>query len=126
MLSGETYIAKDLKGLKSVRVMQITSTLVMGLAMLPVNMNKTFAEFYQEVIEADVDTQRKILEDAIRFVELSEEELLAVLCFCADSNGIAISKSNIGNYEPNKIMDMVVEVCLGVLAIDVFFYQKRD
>lgn len=104
--------------------MQITSMLLLGLLMLPVNMNKKFDDFYAEILNFDQDAQRKILEDAIRFVELQEEEILAVLGFCKDPNGLKIDKTNIGNFNPAEIMDMIVEVCLQVFKIDVFFCRK--
>lgn len=125
MLSGKKFTATELKGIKSVRVMQITSMLMLGLLMLPINMNKKFDDFYSEILEYDEAAQRKVLEDAIRFVELKDEELLAVMGFCKDANGVQIDKSNIGNYNPAEIMDMVVEVCLQVFKIDVFFCQKK-
>lgn len=124
MLSGKKFTASELKGIRSVRVMQITSMLMLGLLMLPINMNKKFDDFYTEILEYDESAQRKVLEDAIRFVELKDEELLAVMGFCKDANGLQIDKTNISNYNPAEIMDMVVEVCLQVFKIDVFFCQK--
>lgn len=125
MFSGKKFTVTELKGIKSVRVMQITSTLMLGLLMLPINMNKTFDNFYSEILEYDESDQRTILEDAVRFVELKDDELSAIMGFCKDANGIQIDKSNINNYNPAEIMDMVVEVCLQVFKIDVFFCQRK-
>lgn len=124
MLSDKKFTATELKGIRSVRVMQITSMLMLGLLMLPINMNKKFDDFYSEILNYDDAAQRKVLEDAIRFVELKDDELMAVAGFARDANGLQIDKTNIGNYNPAEIMDLVVEVCLQVFKIDVFFCRK--
>lgn len=126
MLSDCKFSVGELKGPKSVRPFQVMSTLSLGLLMLPVNMNKLFDPWHEELINLSPENQRLMLEQATRFVELKEDEIAAVVSFCKDSNGIPIDKTNINNFKPNELLDMVVAVCLEVLKIDVFFCRKKD
>ena len=119
------FTVSELKGIKSVRVLQVVNTLMLGLLFLPINMDKKFDDFYSDIVNLDREDQRKMLVDAVRFVELKDEEISACLAFVNDKNGIPITKANIGNYDAGQILEMIVEVCLEVLAIDVFFCQRK-
>jgi hypothetical protein len=126
MLSDCKFSVCEIKGLKSVRPFQVTSVLSLGLLMLPVNMNKLFDVWHEDLVNLPPEDQRKMVEQAVRFVELKEEEIAAMVSFCKDANGVPIDKSNVGNFKPNELLDMIVAVCLEVLKIDVFFCQKTD
>jgi len=126
MLTSVKFKASELKGIKSVRVLQVTSTLLLGSLMLPVNMGKTYDNYFEEIMNLDREDQAQVLTDAIQFVELKDEEIQSILSFVQDKNGVQIDKSNIDNYNPAEIMDMVLTVCLQVFDIDVFFCHKKN
>ena len=117
----KAYQVAELKGIRSVRALQVCSTLLLGMLMLPINLNKKFDEFFKDIAKLPVDDQRKVLRDAVKLVALGDDEINACLAFCKDKNGVPIDKSNIENYPPGVIAEMVVSVCLSVLATEVFF-----
>ena len=101
----------ELKGIKSLRVVNVFNTLMLGLKMLPAYMGESYEEFLSRLDQMDPSDQNKMIREAALFVELQKEEVEALLSFCADSNGVPYSKENIKNLKPDEIFEAVVAVC---------------
>ena len=68
------------------------------------------------------DEQKLFFRIAILFgAQLDEEDMLAVLRFRKDKNGIAISRQNINNLSVKEIVDNISDVCLELNKEKVFF-----
>ena len=68
------------------------------------------------------DEQKLFFRIAILFgAQLDEEDMLAVLRFRKDKNGVAISRQNINNLSVKEIVDNISDVCLELNKEKVFF-----
>lgn len=68
------------------------------------------------------EEQKLFFRIAILFgAQLDEEDMLAVLRFRKDKNGVAISRQNINNLSVKEIVDNISDVCLELNKEKVFF-----
>jgi hypothetical protein len=126
MLSDKKFKVNELKGIKSLHVLNAVSKLLLGLLMVPALATEEWGDFYKKILDMSEDKQRELLEKAVRFVELEESEVLAMAYFCEDGNGISYDKSSIDDLSPVEIKELCIEVALQVLKIEVFFCRKAS
>ena len=82
-------------------------------------MGEDYDSFMDRVKEMPKEKQRELFKTAARHIELEKGEVEALLCFCTDPNGIPYKAENLGNLNPEKIVDIIVEVCLKIAEIKV-------
>ncbi len=116
----------ELKGYKSLRAMNAFHTLILGLKMLPSYAMESYEEFYSKVDLMPDSDQEKLIREAIVFVNLSQEEVEALLSFATDKNGVAYSAVNIKNLGPQDIMEAIVPVCLAIAKINVSLVTEDE
>ena len=109
----------ELKGLKSLRAMNVFHTLMLGLKMLPAYAGESYEEFFDRVSQMAEADQEKLIREAVLFVELEQAEVEAVLCFCTDPNGVPFGKENVKNLGPDQIMEAIVAVSMQIAKIKV-------
>lgn len=117
----------ELKGYKSLRALNAFNALMLGLKMLPQYAGETYEDFYQRVSEMPPRDQEKIIREALLFVELSKEEVSAVVSFCADVNGVAYNDANIKNLGPKELFECIVAVCceIGKIKVDIISDSEK-
>lgn len=108
-----------LKGFKSLRALNAFHTLMLGLKMLPAYMHEQYEAFYSRLAEMPPADQEKMIREAALFVELQEEELKALISFCADANGVPYSDENVKNLGPKEFHEMIVAVCVAISKIKI-------
>jgi hypothetical protein len=116
----------ELRGLKSLRVMNVFHTLILGLKMIPQYAHETYEDFYSKVAMMTPDDQEKIIREAVLFVELDQSEVEAALEFATDANGIPYRAENIKNLGPKEIMEAIVAVCMEVAKIKVDLVSENE
>lgn len=116
----------ELKGLKSLRALNAFSALVLGVKMLPAYMAESYESFLARVQEMPPQDQKKILIEAVQFVELQPQEVEAILCFCADKNGVPYTSENIGNLKPVDLVDAIVSVCLEIVKMKIDLLSDKE
>lgn len=116
----------ELKGLKSLRALNAFSALVLGVKMLPAYMGESYEEFLARVQEMPPKDQKKILIEAVQFVELQPQEVEAILCFCADKNGVPYTSENIGNLKPAELVDAIVSVCSEIVKMKIDLLSDKE
>lgn len=109
----------ELKGIKSLRALNVFSTLSIGLKMTPDYAKLTFVDFFKLLQDLPEDEQRAKLTEAVMVVQLEPDEVTSILSFCSDSNGVPYSHENIKNLGPAQIVDLIVAVCLEVSKIKI-------
>ena len=109
----------ELKGYKSLRALNAFHTLLLGLKMLPLYILDSYEEFFKK-FEAlsEKEKQTKVREAAL-FVELTQDEIEALACFCCDKNGIPFNKNSIPSLKPDEIIDIIVSVCMEISKIKI-------
>ena len=108
---------KPLKGLKSVWALNAFHTLVWGLAaqqaVLGQDIETTTAKF--EALPLDKKEQQ--IRHALQIVNLTAEDMLNLLEFAKDQNGIPYSQKKLEDLPPQELMDAMLAVCMELAKI---------
>lgn len=108
----------ELRGLESIWAFNAYQTLLRGLALeqacLGQDMETTFANFEG----LDLAGKEKELRRALSMVNLEREDMLNLLTFVADVNGIPYAKKNLKNMGPTELMEAMLAVCLKISEIN--------
>ncbi len=94
--------------------------------MLPQYMGETYEDFFQRVSEMPQGDQEKIIREAALFVELSKEEVSALVSFCADANDVPYVDANIKNLGPKELMECIVAVSCEIAKIKVDIVSESE
>ena len=116
----------ELKGYKSLRAMNAFHALMLGLKMLPQYMGETYEEFFSRIQEMPEVDQLKLIKEASLFVELQEEEVKSLICFCTDKNGVPYTGENLKSLKPNQLTDIIVAVCGEIAKIKIDFVSEKE
>lgn len=116
----------ELKGYKSLRALNAYNTLLLGLKMLPAYMAETYEVFLNRLSEMPEGDQLKMFREAAMFVELSKEEVEAIVGFCADKHGVPYEAANLKNLDPKIMIDMIVAVCGAIAKMKIDFVTPNE
>lgn len=116
----------ELKGYKSLRAMNAFHALMLGLKMLPSYMGESYEEFFSRVQQMPQDDQKKMIKEAALFVELQKEEVEALVCFCADKNGVPYTSENLKSLKPDDILEIIIAVCFEISKIKIDFVSDSE
>lgn len=116
----------ELRGFKSLRALNAFNTLLLGLKMLPAYMGETYEDFLNRINAMPFEDQMKMIREAAMFVELQKEEVEALICFCADKNGVPYEAANLKNLGPDQIIDIIVAVCGEIAKMKIDFVTDNE
>lgn len=116
----------ELRGFKSLKALNAFHTLMLGVKMLPSYITESYEDFYGRVSQMPPQDQEKIIREAALFVELQKDEVEALVCFCADSNGVPYTAENLKALRPDQILEIVVAVCVEISKIKVNFVREDE
>lgn len=116
----------ELKGYKSLRALNAFNTLMLGLKMLPAYMGEDYEPFLDRIHKMTPEDQKKMIREAAMFVELQKEEVEAIICFCADKNGVPYTSENLKSLGPNQLIDIIVNVCFEIAQIKIDFVTDAE
>jgi hypothetical protein len=116
----------ELKGYKSLRALNAYSALMLGLKMIPEYMTESYEEFLARLDDMPEADQKKMIQKAALFVTLSDEEVQALVCFCADKNGVPYSKENLKSLGPKELVEIIVAVCGEIAKIKIDFLTDSE
>lgn len=116
----------ELKGYKSLRAMNAFHALMLGLKMLPQYMGESYEDFFNRIQEMPENDQLKLIKEASLFVELQEEEVKSLICFCTDKNGVPYTGENLKSLKPNQLIDIIVAVCGEIAKIKIDFVSEKE
>lgn len=117
---------RPLVGFKSLKALNVFSTLMMGLKMLPAYRAESYEAFLERVHAMPPEDQEKMIRQAAVFVDLEQEEVEALACFAEDANGIAFGPANLKTMGPVEIVDLIVLVCMEIAKIKVDFISEDE
>lgn len=116
----------ELKGYKSLRALNAFNALMLGLKMLPAYMAEEYETFLNRVNLMPPEDQRKMIREAALFVELQKEEVEAIICFCADKNGVPYTSENLKSLGPDQLIEIIVAVCFEIAQIKIDFVSESE
>lgn len=116
----------ELRGLKSLRALNAFNTLLLGLKMLPSYMGETYEDFLGRIQAMPFDDQMKMIREAAMLVPLEKEEVEAIVCFCADKNGVPYEAANIKTLSPGDLVEIIVAVCGEIAKMKIDFVSENE
>jgi hypothetical protein len=116
----------ELKGYKSLKALNAFHTLMLGLKMLPSYCGESYEEFFARVDEMPEEDQAKLIKEAALFVELQKDEVEALAAFACDPNGIPYATESLKSLGPDKIVEIIVSVCLEIAKIKINFVSESE
>lgn len=106
-----------LQGLKSVYALNAFMTLLFGLATEQRLAGQDFEETYANFEALPIEDKAKQLRHALQIVNLQKEDMLSLLAFAQDKNGIAFTEASVKQMPPGDILDAMLAVCLELAKI---------
>lgn len=118
----------ELKGPKSLRPLNIFSSLCVSMTMVPrLLANHTSAQDMMNALqEMPPEDQAKVLREIAEIAPLDVDEVEALLGFCCDSNGVPYSKVNMKNLTAFQIIDCIVAVCMKVVEMKIHMVSEAE
>ena len=106
----------DIKGIKGLLAFKALHTLLFGYYVLPEYRKKdeTYKDFLQRFANISEEEKREILNIGLYFTGIPQQEIIDLICFCRDKNGIPYSAANVNNLTIDELFRLIVEVCLEV------------
>ncbi len=116
-----------LQGYASLRALNAFHALLLGLKMLPAYIGEPYEKFYEGFRTKTEGEKETLLREAVAFVQLSPEEVAALVSFCTDKNGIPFSAINQKNLTPDEMFEVIVAVCMeiGKIKIDLVSEDEK-
>ena len=118
---------KTVEGPTSYRVYNAYCSLVLGLHYMPINTNgQQYDEFLETVEAMPPEDQEKCFRQAARLTNLEKDDLLAMLSFCVDPNGVPYGPVNVKNLNPKMIVEMIVAVCMQIAGMRIDLVSEAE
>ncbi len=116
-----------LKGYRSLRALHAFHALLLGLKMLPSYAAEPYESFYASFSEKTEAEKETLLREAAVFVQLSQDEVEAIISFCTDKNGVPYSQVNLKNLGPDELHEIIVAVGMeiGRIRIDIVSESEK-
>lgn len=113
----------EIKGVKGLYAFKALQTLLFSYFMLPEfrQPKETYTEFLKRFSAMGEKEQRETLKTALYFAGIDENEILALCLFAKDPNGVPYGKSNLANLEIEELFAIIIDVCMAIVKIKVFF-----
>lgn len=115
-----------IEGPDSYWALQAYMKLLFGLKMLPMYMGEQFEEFLERVEAMELEDRKKILREAVLMVTLDREELMALVRFAADENGVPFTKENTKRLAGDQFLEIVQAVVEAIASIKINFLTKSE
>ena len=116
----------ELKGYKSLKALNAFHALMLGLKMLPSYMGESYEEFFDRIANMAPKDQEKLIREAALFVELAEDEVQALISFCADPNGVPYCPENLKSLGPAQLIEIIVAVSMEIAKIKINLVSETE
>lgn len=115
-----------LKGYKSLRALNAFHALLLGLKMLPAYISEDYEKFYASFKDRTEADKERLIREAAVFVELSEDEVEALISFATDINGVPYSRVNLKNLSAKELHEIIVAVCMEIGRIKIEILSEGE
>lgn len=115
-----------LKGYKSLRALNAFHSLLLGLKMLPAYMLTDYQSFYAAFGTKTDGEKETALREAAAFVQLTAEEVDALVSFATDGNGVPYGDTNKGNLTPDQLFEIIIAVCMEIGRIKIDLVSEDE
>ena len=115
-----------LTGISGVRAFNVFHSVILGLKMVPIELEKGYHAFLDEMNSKTEDEKREYFRTGLNFVPLEESDIEAVIRFCEDANGIPLTKNSVRGMSSVDIINLMVEVFLEIAKLNVNLVTKDE
>ena len=115
-----------LVGYKSLKALNAFNALLLGLKMLPAYLGQDYVSFYEAFGEMSEAEKERLVREAAVFVQLNEDEVMALVSFCTDKNGVAYGPANIKNLGAGELHEIIVAVCMEIGRIKIDLVSESE
>lgn len=114
---------EEIKGIKGLYAFKALQTLLLSFYLLPEfkTEKESYDDFLRRFSDMPEEEKRSVLNKSLYFAGIDTKEIEALICFAKDTNGIPYGKHNINNLSIEQMFEIIVDVCLAVARIKVFF-----
>lgn len=115
--------AEEIKGIKGLCAFKALHTLLFNYYLLPEfkKDKETYGDFLKRFHKMDDDEKREVLEMSLYFAGIEVKEIETLVSFAEDVNGVHYSKASMNNLDFPQLFEIIIDVCLEVAKIKVFF-----
>ena len=116
----------ELAGPKSLKALNAYCALLIGVKYLPQYATMSFEDFYGSVALMSEDERKLFFKEAAMIVELTDDEIKALLHFVRDPNGVPYGDSNIQNLKATELLEAIVAVCLVIASWPIDLVSEAE
>ncbi len=121
-----TRKVSPLVGLESLHALNAFNALLLGMKMLPAYAAIPYVDFYASFGTKTEAEKETLLREALAFVNLSKEEVSALVSFCSDKNGVPYGSHNIKSINVKDLFEIIVAVCMEIGAIEITLVTEAE
>lgn len=116
---------KELRGYRSVLAYNAFYALLMGLAVEQAHLGQRIETTFAKFEALPEEQKEEQLKHALKLVNLSKDDMLNLLAFAVDANGIPYAQKDVEEMEPQKIFEGLLVVCMAFAKIKPFFLNEN-
>lgn len=116
----------ELRGHSSYYAQMAFIKLMVGLFYAVPHRHESIESFLLAIDAMNEKEQERAVREAVMLVELEENEVMNLIKFCSDKNGVPYTKENLKNLTPTEIREIIFTVCLEVAKIRIDFATDTE
>jgi hypothetical protein len=120
------FTPSPLIGAKAMNALNIFQAALLALKMLPINLDITLDEFYYSFKGKSEAQRESDIRMAVSFLKLEEDELLTVVSFFKDANGIEMGRSHLKALGLKDQFEMTVSLLCEIGKIDIELISEDE
>jgi hypothetical protein len=118
---------RPLRGIPAFHAFQAYQKVMLGLKMLPAYAAEGFEEFYSRVEKMPLSDQETLIREALALgMKLDPEEIMDLLQFVEDPNGVAYGPAQIKSLDVNGLHEALTCVCLELAKVKINLVSERE
>ncbi len=118
---------RELRGIPAFHAFQAFQKVMLGLKMLPAYAGEHFEEFYSRVEKMPFPDQETLIREALALgMKLDPDEIMDLLQFVEDPNGVAYGPAQIKSLDPKGLHEALVAACCELAKIRINLVSERE
>jgi hypothetical protein len=118
---------RELRGIPAFHAFQAYQKIILGLKMLPAYASESFEEFYARVEKMPFRDQETLIREAVALgTRLDPEEVMDLLQFGEDANGVAWSSVNVKSLDVAGLHEAIVAVCCELAKVKIKLVSEAE
>lgn len=119
---------KKLIGIDGYKAFTVFNRVLISLQALPTYQGFPYRVIYTELGRMDEVKRNMVLKEICMLYDFHEDDLISLIKFTLDNNGVPISERNIKNMKPDEILDRALAVMVEIanIKIDILTEEEKE